>query len=181
MASQLQNRIVGSVILIALAVIILPELFDGKPQQQQESFETIPLQPDIDVAEQAVQQVPEANLPQRLDTVETLEIDAEQAPQVTADATATNSQPRTPSQTALTEPGWVIQLGVFSNQASVDRLLKQLQEAGYPAYAEQIQTRNGRASKVMVGPSLVKSELERDLVALQKLTQLKGQLKRYEP
>src|SRR5690554_6882233 len=177
MASQLQNRIVGSVILIALAVIILPELFDGKPQQQQETFETIPLQPDIEVAEQAVQQVPESELPRTLANVETLEIDAEQAPQLDADATPSKSQPRAPSQTALTEPGWVIQLGVFSNQASVERLLKQLQAAGYPAYAEQIQTRNGPANKMLVKPSLVKSELEQDLPALKKLTQLNGQLK----
>lgn len=59
MASQLQNRIVGSVILIALAVIILPELFDGKPQQKQESFEAIPLQPEVEVAEVPAKSVPQ--------------------------------------------------------------------------------------------------------------------------
>lgn len=185
MASQLQNRLVGSIILIALAVIILPELFDGKPQQQQETFETIPLQPDVDVAEQAVEPIPERELPPSLDTVETIEIDAEEAPELSDESIAASRESaasRTqPTATPLDEPGWVIQLGVFSNQASVERLLKQLREAGYSAYAQPIRTSSGNASKVLVGPSLVKSELEATLPKLQQLTGLKGQLRRYEP
>ena len=184
MASQLQNRLVGSIILIALAVIILPELFDGKPQQQQESFETIPLQPEVEVAEQAVQDIPARDLPPSLDTIETVEIDAEEAPQLSEQNIAESRQEvaqNKPTQAAVTEPGWVIQLGVFSNQASVERLLKQLREAGYTAYAEPIKTSSGPASKVLVGPSLVKSELEQLLPKLKKLTNLNGQVRRYEP
>lgn len=184
MASQLQNRLVGSIILIALAVIILPELFDGKPQQQQESFETIPLQPDVEVAEQAVQAIPDSQLPPTLDDIETVEIDADEAPQISAERIAESRdqvRDEKPTQAAITEPGWVIQLGVFSNQASVERLLKQLREAGYAAYAQPIKTSKGPASKVMVGPSLVKTELEAALPKLKKLTDLNGQLRRYEP
>ncbi|CUA83576.1 SPOR domain-containing protein [Pseudidiomarina woesei] len=184
MASQLQNRLVGSIILIALAVIILPELLDGKPQQQQESFETIPLQPEVEVAEQAVQEIPARDLPPSLDNIETVEIDAEEAPQLSEQNIAESRQEVEqikPTQAAVTEPGWVIQLGVFSNQASVERLLKQLREAGYTAYAEPIKTSSGPASKVLVGPSLVKSELELMLPKLKNLTNLNGQLRRYEP
>src|SRR5690554_5392905 len=140
MASQLQNRIVGSVILIALAVIILPELFDGKPQQQKESFETIPLQPEVDVAEVAARQVPEQELPRSLDSVETLELDGDDAPEI---KTSQQQQPNAPSNAALEQPGWVIQLGVFRNQDSVERLVKQLRAAGYPAYSEKLQTSQG--------------------------------------
>ena len=184
MASQLQNRLVGSIILIALAVIFLPELFDGKPQQQQESFETIPLQPEIDVAEQAVTEIPAGELPPSLDNIETVEIDADDAPELSEEniAQARNEATNTaPTQAQLDEPGWVIQLGVFSNQASVERLLKQLREAGYAAYAEPIKTSSGSASRLLVGPSLVKSELELMLPKLKKLTNLNGQLRRYEP
>lgn len=179
MASQLQNRIVGSVILIALAVIILPELFDGKQQQQQESFESIPLQPDIEVAEVPVRAVPEAELPASLEDVETLELSADDAPEIAAEASP--KQPSSPTNESLQQPGWVIQLGVFKNQASVERLVKQLREAGYPAYQEVVQTADGERTKLLVGPGLVKSELEADLPKLKQLTELNGRVMRYQP
>jgi DedD protein len=179
MASQLQNRIVGSVILIALAVIILPELFDGKPQQQRESFETIPLQPDVEVAEVPAQKVPEQEkLPASLEQVETLELDADDAPPI---KTAQQRTPEAPSNAELQQPGWIIQLGVFRNQASVDRLVKELRAAGYPAYREVVQTADGPRNKLLVGPGLVKEELEADLPKLKELTDLNGRVFRYEP
>ncbi|GAB3290616.1 SPOR domain-containing protein [Pseudidiomarina andamanensis] len=179
MASQLQNRIVGSVILIALAVIILPELFDGKPQQKQESFEAIPLQPEVEVAEVPAKSVPQQEkLPDSLDQVETLEIDADDAPAI---KTAQKKTPDAPSNAELQQPGWIIQLGVFRNQASVDRLVKELRAAGYPAYREVVQTADGPRNKLLVGPGLVKEELEADLPKLKELTDLNGRVFRYEP
>lgn len=178
MASKLQNRIVGSVILIALAVIILPELFDGKPQKQQESFETIPLQPDVEVAEVAAQSVPERELPQSLDPVETLELDADDAPAIKKPTPQTNDAPSTAE---IQQPGWIIQLGVFRNQESVERLVKELRAAGYPAYREVVQTEQGPRNKLLVGPGLVKAELEADLPKLKALTDLNGRVMRYEP
>ncbi|WP_417665578.1 SPOR domain-containing protein [Pseudidiomarina sp.] len=178
MASKLQNRIVGSVILIALAVIILPELFDGKPQKQQESFETIPLQPDVEVAEVPAQSVPERELPQSLDSVETLELDADDAPQIKKPTQKANEAPSTAE---IQQPGWIIQLGVFRNQESVERLVKELRAAGYPAYREVVQTAQGPRNKLLVGPGLVKAELEADLPKLKELTELNGRVMRYEP
>ncbi|MGL6019556.1 MAG: cell division protein DedD [Gibbsiella quercinecans] len=45
MASKFQNRLVGTVILVALGVIILPGLLDGKKKHYQDEFAAIPLVP----------------------------------------------------------------------------------------------------------------------------------------
>ncbi|MFC6377675.1 SPOR domain-containing protein [Tatumella terrea] len=45
MASKFQNRLVGTVILVAIGVIVLPGLLDGKKKHYQEEFAAIPLVP----------------------------------------------------------------------------------------------------------------------------------------
>lgn len=45
MASKFQNRLVGTVILVALGVIILPWLLDGKKKHYEDEFAAIPLVP----------------------------------------------------------------------------------------------------------------------------------------
>ncbi|MGI0152748.1 SPOR domain-containing protein [Pseudidiomarina sp. WS423] len=183
MASQLQNRLVGSVILIALAVIILPELLDGKPPQQQEQFETIPLQPEVAVTSTPVAEIPTEQLPPSLDDVATVELTADTAPTLnqSAPASSTPAVAQPPSAAALKESGWVIQLGAFRNQQSVDQLVAELQAAGYAAYREQVAGSQGPLHKLMVGPKLVKSELEQDLPKLKQITSLNGKVVRYQP
>ncbi|AXY33657.1 cell division protein DedD [Yersinia pseudotuberculosis] len=45
MASQFQNRLVGTIILVALGVIVLPGLLDGKKKHYEDEFAAIPLVP----------------------------------------------------------------------------------------------------------------------------------------
>lgn len=178
MSSQVQNRIVGSVILIALAVIILPELLDGKPVQEQQQFETIPLQPDVAVVELAVSEIDDTfvavpSLP------ETLELTADEPP-VTQQPIA-KRQANAPQQNDLQQPGWSVQLGAFKNKAAVDDLVARLRKAGYSAYREALVVNGQPMYKLMVGPLLSKQEAEALLPALLKATELKGTVVRFEP
>ncbi|MBD2816152.1 cell division protein DedD [Xenorhabdus sp. Flor] len=45
MASKFQNRLVGTIVLAALSVIVLPMLFDGDKKYNEEKFASIPLVP----------------------------------------------------------------------------------------------------------------------------------------
>lgn len=45
MASKFQNRLVGTIIIVALGVIVLPGLLDGKKKHFKEEFAAIPLVP----------------------------------------------------------------------------------------------------------------------------------------
>jgi len=63
-ASKFQNRLVGTVILVALGVIILPALLDGKKKHYEDEFAAIPLVPkagdplDSEVLPSATQPLP---------------------------------------------------------------------------------------------------------------------------
>ncbi|PIJ51504.1 cell division protein DedD [Erwinia sp. OLTSP20] len=64
MASKFQNRLVGTVIIVALGVIILPGLLDGKKKHYKEEFAAIPLVPkpgdqqDTDMVPPVTQSLP---------------------------------------------------------------------------------------------------------------------------
>ncbi|WP_310597663.1 cell division protein DedD [Aeromonas aquatica] len=64
MASKFQNRLVGTVILVALVVIFLPDLMDGnKLEQKDEAFANIPLRPELEPAKPALQVSAASTLP----------------------------------------------------------------------------------------------------------------------
>ena len=64
MASKFQNRLVGTIIIVALGVIVLPGLLDGKKKHYQDEFAAIPLVPkpgdtdESEVSPQANQALP---------------------------------------------------------------------------------------------------------------------------
>ena len=45
MSSALKNRLVGTIIIVALAVIFLPDFLDGKKQTNRDPFVSIPANP----------------------------------------------------------------------------------------------------------------------------------------
>ena len=53
MSSQFHNRLVGTVVLVALGVIFLPDILDGKKDRQEEQFSEIPLRPALVAQQQA--------------------------------------------------------------------------------------------------------------------------------
>lgn len=187
MSSPLQNRIVGSIILLALAVIILPELLDGKPVEDREAFVAMPLQPEVEVERQPVAEIPAQNAADgdaedefaATPEVETVEIES-QTPKLNPESKV-QAQPVAPTDADLKAPNWVIQLAVLGNEDSATRTVELLRERGYPAYIEPYQS-NGRAMhKILVGPALVKAELEGQLGELRELTNLSGKVIRYQP
>ncbi|SUB15738.1 cell division protein DedD [Pantoea agglomerans] len=60
MASKFQNRLVGTVILVAVGVIVLPGLLDGQKKHYKEEFAAIPLVPKPD-DQQDSEMVPPVN------------------------------------------------------------------------------------------------------------------------
>lgn len=48
MASKFQSRLVGTIILVAVGVIVLPDVLDGKKLHYKEEFASIPIKPELD-------------------------------------------------------------------------------------------------------------------------------------
>nr|WP_203565478.1 SPOR domain-containing protein [Alteromonas profundi] len=195
---------VGTIIVVALAVIFLPDFLDGKKQTNREPFVSVPASPQkkpiVEPEPFPTQRV--ANAAQRpVEVVDEAPVDDEASAESASNsntASATVAQASLPkpveatiepkdelaSQTVIDAPddaqsddaGWVIQLGSFRHEKNVASLLKKLEKAGYRAFSRRIQTSSGPLTKVFVGPDLEKQKLEAALPHLRELTELKGKV-----
>ncbi|MEK6212728.1 MAG: cell division protein DedD, partial [Vibrio fluvialis] len=48
MASKFQSRLVGTIILVAIGVIVLPDVLDGKKLHYKEEMASIPIKPELE-------------------------------------------------------------------------------------------------------------------------------------
>lgn len=80
----------------------------------------------------------------------------------------------------LTQMAYVIQLGSFSHAPNVKSLQEKLKANGFKTFTRPIKTPNGTLTKVFVGPSLNKKELESKLPELKQLTKLNGKVTQFE-
>lgn len=187
----LKNRIVGMVIVIALAVIILPELFSNAGEQSQDTFQVTPLRPAVE-SEMAYADFPEdftLNETEKMELVEsetTIDTEASQLDALerevrTTEATPSKENPST--QIKLDEPHeqWVIQLGVFRDKKRAETLVNKLKVLKYPAYIRLGSGSQGAMHYVLVGPELNKEVLSKQLKKIQQETSEKGVIKPYRP
>lgn len=201
MTSALKNRLVGTIIVVALAVIFLPDFLDGKKQTNREPFVSVPANPPkkpiVEPESFPSERVAKAAVP-AVEIEEETTLDDEpvssgaddngtsdeatvaKAPAVKAfeeeDKLASQTVVDTKSDAADDDAGWVIQLGSFRHEKNVKALLAKLEKAGYRAFSRKIQTSSGPLNKVFVGPDLDKKKLESALPHLKELTSLKGKV-----
>ena len=185
MASALQNRIIGTLIVFALAVIILPDLLSGKNYVPEEDFQVSPLRP----ASESEIQYPDfpSDFRERSER-NAIVIDEDsfqvQEPQEASVASESNSAPETASDSSPQElsEGWVIQLGAFRNAERVAEIVTELRGAGYPAYSRKALNSSGDTlTLLMVGPDVDADKLQRQLAELQQLSGLSGRVVEYRP
>ena len=204
MASSLQNRLVGTIILVAIAVIFLPDLLDAKKQSNGNLLVELPQKPamekvtrgptfDTDKARQAATREIEIIDEIALDepsVVQNVDAPGEQVinePAVDEKSEVKENVAQKGSleqetiveedqQRLLASAGWVVQLGSFRHQKNVRELLQKLEKGGYRAFSRQVQTKSGELTKVFVGPDLQKEKLEGAISHLKELTNLQGRV-----
>ncbi|EIZ1362733.1 SPOR domain-containing protein [Vibrio vulnificus] len=184
MASKFQSRLVGTIILVAIGVIVLPDVLDGQKLHYKEEFATIPIKPEL------------SNEVESFEILEPVEDDIK-LPDSPVVATVGQSA-STPSETlqSQTKPksvevkinevadknnyedsAWIIQLMALRNEENAQNMAKDLQKRGYQAHTIK---ENG-FTRVVIGPDVSKSKLERQVVELEKITGSKGQLLKFKP
>ena len=208
MSTPFQNRLVGTMIVAAVAIIFLPDVLDGDKKTYQEEFDKIPSAPKVDFKPQT-QSFPKdklANLPKE-EIVDELALDDENDKTENIEETKlseTNkhnkfeeeqklasvksddkkTQPAVKNampEKAIPQQAWAIQLGSFKHKKNVNELVKKLESAGYTVFTRPIKTKNGTLTKVFVGPELIKSSLEKKIPALKTLTNVQGKVARFTP
>ncbi|GMQ45961.1 SPOR domain-containing protein [Vibrio sp. 10N] len=177
MASKFQSRLVGTIVLVAVGVIILPDLLDGKKLHYKEEFASIPLKPEINAdvesfevlePEEDISVLPEAPVQA------TVGEDVVEEPE--ADVVAVKAQ-EVPERNDYADSAWIIQLMALKNADNAHALVKDLQKRGYQAHVKQEET----FTRVIIGPDVSKSKLEKQLIELEQITGSRGQLLKFKP
>ena len=208
LSTPFQNRLVGTIIVAAVAIIFLPDVLDGDKKTYQDNFEAIPAALQVEFPK-ADKTFPKENLAKlakdkisdetaiddtsSIDTSKLLsekdvavttlakETDFSKAKNDKSVSKATNKKNSSLPSKAVKKQAWVIQLGSFRHQNNVDDLVNKLKTNGYTAFTKPIKTKNGKLTKVFVGPELIKSSLDKKLPALKKLTNVQGKVARFNP
>lgn len=181
----LRQRMVGALVLVALAVIFLPMLFSREDQLQRVVVEAPAMPhaappPSAELEPVAVPQV--ADLPQ-----EPVPGAAAPAPAAPVEAPAAVVEPAAvadlapPPVSRLDANGlavsWSVQLASLSNRASAESLQQALRGKGYNAYIRNVEGMN----RVFVGPVIERAEAERLRDQLTRLQKLNGFVVRFQP
>lgn len=187
MSTALQNRLVGTIIIVALAVIFLPDILDGKKETTQAVFVDLPPQPEMSsVSEPPAFPLEEVKQKATIKTELVADVATDdfeiQESELASDSSEAQDQAvilssaTSPQVEAPVSAGFVVQLGVFRHQKNVQELLGRLRQNGYKAFSRPVKTSSGELTKVFVGPELDKQSLQESLPALEKLTKLKGRI-----
>lgn len=200
MNTALQNRLVGTILVVALSVIFLPDLLDGEKQAQQDIQINIPKAPDplsskaprevnIEaIKAQVSQPLVIENITPTDDETLAVEVKIDESTAANVEAGALVSEDKTDISASLenqtqilqADPqesaGWVIQLGSFRHQKNVRELINKLDKAGYRTFSRPVQTPSGELTKVFVGPEIDQEKLKSALPHLNEITKLKGRL-----
>lgn len=191
MDPALKQRLVGAVVLIALAVIFLPALFNGGRPSEQRSVQVIPPMPNIQPIEIRKAQRPSGIPADDKLASKMYEFDEEKAlvdkiaVEKTSDEKSTSSKPESALDLGLKTNGapkaWVIQVGSFSDKSKADKLKKDLQSDGYKAFTRSVNKKGKTINRVMIGPKLDKKQALRIQQAVNKQYALKTLLMSFEP
>ncbi|MDP6535623.1 MAG: SPOR domain-containing protein [Gammaproteobacteria bacterium] len=186
-----KQRIVGTVVLLALALIFLPIIFDGQGSYQNQISSRIPATPVVPILPE-----PQQVRPVIIADAEVAEVEPTEAEPTPSANTETTPEPAvSPVEVSTSEPaftreipsldssglpqGWSVRLGSFSDESNADTLLERLQAAGYRAYTRAITSEQGALTGVFVGPWLERSMVQDYQERLQQEFQLAGMVVRY--
>lgn len=186
--------------LLALALIFLPIVFDGEGSYQSPISSRIPDPPEIVIMPEPVQTRPvivaDTETPIESSGAEAVPVPQAEEEVAEAAEAETLTEPENTVAVISSEPvyerdppalgpdglpqGWSVRLGSFADAANAENLLNRLLDAGYRAYTRSIDAEQGSLTGVFVGPWLDRSAVAQYQQELQERFQLAGIVVRYE-
>ncbi|GAD78932.1 SPOR domain-containing protein [Vibrio ezurae] len=205
MASKFQSRLVGTIVLVAVGVIVLPDILDGEKSHYQEETVAIPIKPQLEseVESFAVLDPVEEDVslpPEPVEEVIPEHNAKHKAEPVKHEAKATHSHATAPKHEVkhttthkkevvkvkeakvvernhYQDSAWIIQLVSLRNAENAEKMAKDLQKSGYRASV----VKANNFYRVIVGPDVSRSKLEAELPKLNKLLGANGQIQTFKP
>lgn len=169
---HLKQRLVGTLVLIALAVIFLPIIFDRPDEPRLVVDAPAPPQtpPMVPTTQEPVE-VPEP-LPEYQPTAQTT-----QEPRTTSVVGATLTKPESKLDVNSLPITWSVQVASLASLESAQVLQEKLRQQGYKAY---VRSQEGW-HRVLVGPFIERAQANRLRDQLARQQKLNGFLVRFEP
>lgn len=190
MNTELRQRIVGALVLVALGVVFLPMLLDLGGSYEIDTSSRIPPAPTIEPVQITRAKNP-TTIPPAKEQIfalereaveikpETVETKPEAPPPVKPSADSGVKEPRL-SEKGLPE-AWVLQVGSFKDQANAKELNERLIKAGFQAFVRTASVDTGQNYRVFVGPKVLKDKILADQRAIEKKFAIKSWLVKFEP
>jgi DedD protein len=189
----LKQRMVGALVLVALAVIFLPMLLSREDELRRVAVDApampqAPSMPQIEMQPVIVpdpQILPDEPVPESIEQATA----AVQAPvptptpatEATAEAVAPSAEAATPPASRLDANSlpvsWSVQLASLSSRPGAENLQKTLRSQGYNAYIRSVDGMN----RVFVGPLVERVEANRLRDQLNRQHKLNGFVVRFQP
>ena len=195
MDESLKARLIGAAVLVAVAVLLIPELLSGRKTAEPQPADSAEargtrtftielnggsavgdLQPPpvaeapapsptpVAVAEQPAVEPPVAAPPEPTPEPAPEPAAPREPPAVAKAPPASPVKPpveTAPAPAAVARGGWAVQVGAFGSAMAAQRLVKDLQGAGYRAYVSPV-TRSGKTlHRVRVGPEAGRDDANR--------------------
>ncbi len=184
-----KQRVVGTIVIVSLALIFLPIIFDGQGSHQTQIASRIPEQPVVPILPEPQQSRPviisDADLvaietkPESELVTKTIEESISDPIEVSASESAFTRDIPTLNPAGLPN-GWSIRLGSFSEASNASDLMQRLQTAGYKAYIRDIDSEQAELTGVFVGPWLERALVNDYIDQLWDEFQLEGMVVRYQ-
>ncbi|OUS10193.1 hypothetical protein A9Q90_01820 [Gammaproteobacteria bacterium 54_18_T64] len=181
MNEGMKQRLVGALVLLALATVVLPIVFDFDGAYQVDTRSLIPPAPDIqrvDIARAGPQ-------PGRVATAAQNEMfrfseSRTRAERGTGESTATQDQG--PGLDAEGIPrAWVLQVASFSDLAKARVLVEQLLDDDYKAYSRSAVVDGETIYRIYVGPKMSKQTLLQQQRLIEQKYQLQSLMLKFSP
>jgi len=184
-----KQRVVGTIVIVSLALIFLPIIFDGQGSHQTQTASRIPEQPVVPILPEPQQSRPVIISDADLVAIETkpeselvtkaIEESISDPIEVSASESAFTRDIPTLNPAGLPN-GWSIRLGSFSEASNASDLMQRLQTAGYKAYIRDIDSEQAELTGVFVGPWLERALVNDYIDQLWDEFQLEGMVVRYQ-
>ena len=173
-----KHRLIGSAVLVLAGVIVFPLLFDQQPRpvsvdipiEIPDRNKVKPLSlpaatPPASAAEAVVTAQPPAPPPAPAAPAQ----DVEEILATTAPASAPKVDQATPKPGADTVNRYVVQVGAFADTARAQEVRVKVERAGLKTYTHVADTKEGRRTRVRVGPFATKAEADRAAEKIRRL------------
>jgi len=192
--NKIKQRVVGGLVLLALAVIFIPMVLDFRKDYDQVINGTnIPPKPkDFRIETFELNETPQVEVP-RLSTAESVEETVSKHPLVeqkrAADAAAPPPPPPIERAAAAkknvsagsSHEGWTVQVGSFGSQANAQALRDKIGKNGFTAFVDSVNVNGKLSHRVRIGPAVDKDKANSLKQRLQKEMGLKGLVIWHQP